>query len=88
MVEKPTVRHFQRQCFQYNKYLFYTMEYKAMNHLVCEVQNQEKVMNLDSYTLYLKLLPCLFTFTAGTSSWVSFIFSRITFFSLKHTRDF
>lgn len=39
------------QCFQYNKYSFYTMQYKAMNHLVHEVQNQEKVMNIDSYML-------------------------------------
>ena len=51
MAEKQTVRYFQSQCFQYNKYSFYTMEYKAMNHLVCEVQHQEKVMNTDSYML-------------------------------------
>lgn len=51
MAEKQTVRYFHSQCFQYKKYSFYTMEYKAMNHLVCEVQNQEKVINVDSYML-------------------------------------
>lgn len=51
MAEKQTVRYFHSPRFLYNKYSFYTMEYKAMNHLVCEVQNQEKVMNIDSYML-------------------------------------
>lgn len=50
MAEKQTVRYFHSQCFQYNKYSLYAMEYKAM-YLVCEVQNQEKVMNIDSYML-------------------------------------